>query len=79
MNAAGVAHLNGSGLAAEEDGLGEELGCHVRRFEDDVFFIVGRSGEGGAGVPEQGSYEQEHSERREATKHGASLIFDGRC
>jgi len=37
MYAAGVSHLHGSGLAAEENGFGEDLGSDVTRFEDDVF------------------------------------------
>src|SRR5882724_886658 len=76
MNAASVADLNRRRLAAEEDGFGEEFWLHVRSFEDNVF-VVGRSGEGGATVPKQGSDEQQdrNSESRETRKHGVSLNF----
>src|SRR5689334_10360950 len=54
MNAAGVAHLNRRGLAAEEVGFGKDFCLQVRGFEDNVF-AVGSSGEGGGSDPEQGS------------------------
>jgi hypothetical protein len=78
LDAAGVAHLDWSGLAAEEDGFREELGRQVRGLEDDVF-AISRACQSRCGVPESWDEDQKRGDRekRKTTKHGVSFELKG--